>query len=188
MSNDEYGDALRYAMSETTSPGTYTPFSNRRTVREDYVLSPGDYNPLITQTAMEALNRQTAMEALNRQRDSWVHAATASANNTGPVSLDSINTILNTVIGNSLIGFPVEINRPADVNRPAISKLGPKPLEDHQLDQVLRLLSESLTVSNQLQLSGTSLEILTEVQITLSTGEVLKVESTPDSIELEDLI
>ena len=179
MSDDEYGDALRYAMSETTSPGTYTPFSNRRTVREDYVLSPGDYNPLIT---------QTAMEALNRQRDSWVHAATASANNTGPVSLDSINTILNTVIGNSLVGFPVEITRPADVNRPAISKLGPKLLENHQLDQVLRLLSESLTVSNQLQLSGTSLEILTEIQITLSTGEVLKVESTPDSIELEDLL
>ena len=186
MSDDEYGDALRYAMSETTSPGTYPPFSNRRTVREDYVLSPGDYNPLIT---------QTAMEALNRQRDSGVHAATftntsaatASASNTGPVSLDSINTILNTVIGNSLIGFPVEVTRPADINRPAISRIGPKPLEDHQLDQVLRLLSESLTVSNQLQLSGTSLEILTEIQITLSTGEVIKVESTPDSIELEDL-
>jgi hypothetical protein len=50
------------------------------------------------------------------------------------------------------------------------------------------LLQESLTVSNQLKLSGTSLEIFTEIQIALSNGEVLKVESTPDSIELEDLI
>jgi len=187
MSNDEYGDALRYAMSETISPMTYTPFSNRRTVREEYALSPGVYNPSTIQTAMEALNRRRDSEA-HAATFTNTSAATASANNTGPVSIDNINATLNTLIGNSLVGFPVEISRPADINRPAISKLGPKLLENHQLDQVLRLLSESLTVSNQLQLSGTSLEILTEVQITLSTGEVLKVESTPDSIELEDLI
>lgn len=54
-------------------------------------------------------------------------------------------------------------------------------------DQILRSLFEALSVDTKLESFGSSFQVTTELQLTLSTGEILKLESMSDSIDIEDL-
>jgi hypothetical protein len=61
-------------------------------------------------------------------------------------------------------------------------------LKDSFIDQVLTMLSERLSIENKLEAVGSNLSITTEIQLTLSTGETLKVQSISETIDIETLV
>lgn len=58
---------------------------------------------------------------------------------------------------------------------------------DTEIDMLLKELSQRLSLENTIKSNGVELSVCTELRFTLSNGDVLKIDSMPDFINIEDL-